>query len=116
MSNNVRSRKLLEKNGWTVWKAERWNAFAKRREDGFGIFDLLCIHPDYRGVLGVQTTSKANMASRAKKIRESVSGQIWRTSENRTEIHGWWKKSNRWQVKVLDPWTKQGIADKKEHD
>lgn len=106
-SNNVRSKKLLESSGWTVWKAERWNPYSRRTEDAFSIFDLLCIHPAYKGVMGVQTTSKANMSARAKKIRGSVSGQIWRTSENRTEVHGWFKKSNRWQVKITDPWEKQ---------
>jgi hypothetical protein len=105
-SNTVRSRKLLESSGWTVWKAERWNAYSRRTEDGFGIFDLLCIHPDHNGVLGVQTTSKANMSARAKKILGSDSGQIWKKSKNQTRIHGWFKLKNRWQVKITDPWEK----------
>ena len=46
---------------------ERWNAFAKIRQDLFGIIDLLAI--DSKGnTVGIQVTSYSNISARVKKI------------------------------------------------
>ena len=49
---------------------ERWNAFAKIRQDLFGIIDLLAI--DSKGnTVGIQVTSYSNISARVKKMEDS---------------------------------------------
>tara|TARA_R110000851_G_scaffold93777_3_gene204164 strand:- start:1102 stop:1413 length:312 start_codon:yes stop_codon:yes gene_type:complete len=49
---------------------ERWNAFAKIRQDLFGIIDLLAI--DIKGnTVGIQVTSYSNVSARLKKMEDS---------------------------------------------
>ena len=46
---------------------ERWNAFAKLRQDLFGIIDLLAV--DSKGnTVGIQVTSYSNISARVKKM------------------------------------------------
>ena len=48
---------------------ERWNAFAKIRQDLFGIIDLLAI--DSKGnTVGIQVTSYSNISARVKKMED----------------------------------------------
>jgi len=56
-SPTTRSIEKLKEEGWTVYRAEHWCAFSKRRKDAFGFGDLLAIKPSFRGVLFVQTTT-----------------------------------------------------------
>ena len=58
-----------------------WNPFAKRRNDLFGCWDVLAIRDGE--TIAVQTTSRSNVSSRAKKIAEAESTQC--TSPGRVE-------------------------------
>jgi hypothetical protein len=71
MSGNPTARSLayLRSQGFTCWVTEYWHAFARRRVDLFGIVDILALRPGE--VLGVQTTSAANVSSRVRKIAAS---------------------------------------------
>ena len=55
MTPTQRSLKYLREQGYTVAIVERWNAFAKIRQDLFGFIDLLAIKPGE--TLAVQTTA-----------------------------------------------------------
>lgn len=101
-SPTQRSLKRLRDDGYLAAVVEHWNPYAKIRQDLFGIFDLVGIHSMYPGVLGVQTTSYTNISARKKKLLESEALQIWLEAGNDVEIHGWHKKGNRWECKVLD--------------
>ena len=49
---------------------ERWNAFAKIRQDLFGIIDLLAV--DSKGnTVGIQVTSYSNISARVNKMEDS---------------------------------------------
>lgn len=88
----------MEREGYTVAIVERWNAFAKIRQDLFGFLDLLCV-ADGKGVVGVQTTSASNMAARRNKIRSHTNYAAVEGAGIRIELHGWRKVGRRWEVK-----------------
>lgn len=97
----------MEKEGYTVAIVEKWNPFAKIRQDLFGFLDLLCVKDseDRRGVVGVQTTSAGNMAARRKKIIEHINYLAVEGAGIRIELHGWHKRGGRWECKreILNP-------------
>lgn len=101
MSPTQRSIELLKKQGWTVWKAEHWCPFSRRRKDAFGFADLICVKPSFRGTLYVQTTSGSG-SSRVKKIRETAAAGIVMAAGNPIIVHGWAKRGARGQKKT---WT-----------
>lgn len=101
-SPTQRSLKFLRENGYTAQVVERWNSFAKVRQDLFGFIDIVAINPKMGGVLGVQTTSATNMSSHRKKILENEVAPIWLRGGNRIQLIVWSKKGPRGKRKV---WT-----------
>lgn len=100
-SPTQRSLKLLREFGYLVAITERWNPFAKIRQDLFGFVDLLCVKGDE--VLAVQTTSGSNAAKRLDKIRGIPAAKTWLSSPNRKlYIHAWAKRGDRGKRKT---WT-----------
>lgn len=66
MSPTQRALKKLRDTGFTSQVVERWNFFAKRRVDLFGIIDVIAMRQDF-GILGVQATSGSNHIARVNK-------------------------------------------------
>jgi len=85
---------LLRKEGYTVAIAEKFNSYIKVRQDLFGWIDVCAIHPNKKGVLGVQTTSGSNLAARIKKAQALDSYKVWLQAGNTVEFHGWRKLKN----------------------
>ena len=81
---------------------ERWNAFARIRQDLFGFIDILAIDADGT-VLAIQATSRDNVAARVAKIAES-DAVIWvRKAGWQIEVWGWGKMaSGKWEVRKVD--------------
>ena len=98
MSNTQRSMKLLREEGYFVWHCETWCAFTKRKKDLLGFADLLALRS--KRTVAVQTTSRANLSARRKKILNAESYKHWKEAGNEVLLHGWFKKANRWQVKT----------------
>lgn len=95
------SKKALEDEGYLVATVERWNAFARVRQDLFGFVDLLAIKDGE--TLAVQTTSRVNISARAKKIADHENTPMVRRAGWKIHIHGWDKGANgRWRVKIVD--------------
>ena len=94
MSPVEKSLKLLRKQGYTVAITERWNPFAKVRQDLFGFCDLLAIAPGE--ILAIQTTTRTNLSARRKKIAAEERSRKWLEAGGRIQLHGW----NKGQVKV----------------
>lgn len=92
--------RILKDEGYLVAVVERWNPHAKIRQDLFGFIDVLAVKADE--TLAVQTTTKANMSARIRKISESENVGFVRDAGWRIEVHGWYKVKNRWQVKIQD--------------
>ena len=101
-SPTVRSLAKLRKDGYVAEIVEKFNSFTKTRKDLWGIIDILAIRRDE--VLGVQTTSWANVSARVKKITDSEHIGAIREAGIRVVVHGWKKnpKTNRWEVREVD--------------
>lgn len=79
----------LAAHGYTCDIVERRIPGTHITKDLFGFIDILAVR---RGeVLGVQTTSSSNMASRIRKIAESEFVGAVRESGMRIVVHGWRK-------------------------
>lgn len=106
-SPTARSKAFLAKDGWLVAVVERWNAFARIRQDLFGFIDILAIREG--ATLGVQTTTTTHQAERLDKAMATPNLRAWLLAGNRFEVHGWAKKgkAKRWEVTV----TPVGLED-----
>ena len=103
MSTSPTQRTLAEMRGRgfpLVQVTERWNAFAKVRQDLYGIIDVLCVSDTE--IVGVQATSGSNVAARITKITESEALPILRRAGIRVLVHGWAKREGRWQLREVD--------------
>jgi hypothetical protein len=95
-SPTQRSLNALRKEGWRCAVVERWNAYAKVRQDLFGFIDVLAMHAGRTGILGVQATSASNLASRVNKALDSDDLATWLVSGNHFVVHGWEKRKGRY--------------------
>jgi hypothetical protein len=94
VSPTQRSKAALIKAGWTVAVTERWNPFAKIRQDLFGFIDILCLRGNE--LLAVQTTSGSNVSARIDKIKGIEAAKLWVSSPSRKlVVHGWRKVGER---------------------
>jgi hypothetical protein len=94
-SPTSRSLKTLRNENWTAQVVERWNQFAKCRQDLFGFIDVVAIKADVPGVLAIQATSYSNMSARMTKILGNKNTGIWLKAGNGLEVWGWQKKKNK---------------------
>lgn len=96
-----RSLEHLRKQGYLVAITERWNAFAKIRQDLFGIVDVLAVREGE--TLAVQCTSGDNVSKRVDKIAKSDAAPVLRKAGWRIMVHGWRKNANgRWTLREVD--------------
>lgn len=77
----------MRKRGYVCEVVERWNPFAKIRQDLFGFIDVLCLGD--AEIVGVQATSASNVAARVKKIAEHDNVGAVRKAGIRLLVHGW---------------------------
>lgn len=100
-----RTLKKLRDEGWTCAITERWNAFAKIRQDLFNFADVLAFQGDV--TMAVQTTSGTNVAHRLEKIMANPIAKLWCAGGFRMlVIHGWAKrgpmgKAKRWDCREV---------------
>lgn len=101
MSPTQRTLKHLRDQGYPlVQVVERWNSFARRRIDLFGIIDVVAVGAD---IVGVQSTSGSNVAARVAKITESEALPHLRKANIRVLVHGWTKRANgRYELREVD--------------
>lgn len=93
--------KKLKSEGYTtVQIVERWNAFARVRQDLFQIIDVLAVKDGE--TIGIQVTSKSNLAARIRKISDSEHINNLRDANWTILVHGWYKENNRWKLEERD--------------
>lgn len=101
MSPTQRTLAELKKRGYRAAIVERWNHFAKIRQDLFGIVDVLAIGNGE--TLAVQCTSGSNVAARVKKIADSEATPDMRKAGWKIVVWGWRKNSKReWTLREVD--------------
>lgn len=99
MSPTERSLKYLRSLGYKATVTERWNQFARIRQDLFGIVDVLAVRKGE--TLAVQCTSSTNVSDRVKKIADHENTPALREAGWRLEVHGW-TKGKRGAPRVVD--------------
>jgi hypothetical protein len=94
----------LTAQGYTAAVVEKWNSFARVRQDLFGF-------ADFEGqdvgepVTLIQTTTASNTSARVKKIMENATAKAWTAAGHKVIVHGWEKKGRRWELtKELTPY------------
>tara|TARA_Y100001938_G_scaffold131268_1_gene188191 strand:- start:1100 stop:1540 length:441 start_codon:yes stop_codon:yes gene_type:complete len=88
-SPTQRSLQYCRKNGWTAGVVEKWNQWAKIRQDLFGCIDMIVIDDLEQGPLAVQATSGSGHAARRKKSIAEPRLKLWLESPARFEIWSW---------------------------
>jgi len=101
-SPTQRTLKYLRSIGYVAQVVEKFNYFSKTRQDLFGVIDIVAIRQGCKGVLGVQTTSMANVSSRVKKSLESSLLPLWLECGNRFKVIGWGKQGKAGKRKVYN--------------
>lgn len=99
MTTTQRSLAELRARGYFPCVVEYYNAHAHVKHDLFGFLDIVALHPNKRGILGVQTTTASNLSSRVKKAEGLKAFSLWIAAGNDCEFHGWVKQNNRWVCK-----------------
>lgn len=95
-----RSMDLLRDRGYQVAKVEYYNAAMKRRQDLFGVWDLLAVRPGE--TLAVQVTTTEHLSHRERKIAETTTVPMCREAGWSLHLHGWHKENNRWVCIEVD--------------
>lgn len=103
MSPTARTLAELRKRGAAlVQVVERWNSFARIRQDLFEIIDVLAVMPAGKTV-AVQCTSGDHVADRVNKIVNSDAYQVLRLAGWTILVHGWRKNSKgRYELREVD--------------
>ena len=101
MSPTQRSLAKLKAEGWTVAIVERFNIYAKVRQDLFGFIDLVAMRPT-GGIVGVQVTTGSNAAAHVEKIKNEPKAAIWLASCVKIVVHGWRKVGARGKRKLWE--------------
>jgi hypothetical protein len=99
-TNNQRTMNYMRKQGFSCWVTENKVPYSFISRDLFNFIDVVAMKAGF-GIVGIQTTSKANMSARKKKILAIPEHRIWLDSGGKIVIHGWYKKkgSRFWLLK-----------------
>lgn len=89
-SPTQRSLAECKRRGWPVQVVERWNSFAKRRIDLFGVIDLVAITPT--GILGIQACAGSSHSARLAKVVAEPRTTQWLAAGARLAVWSWAKR------------------------
>jgi len=102
-SPTSRTLQYLRDDGMLAGVVEKWIPKVKQRVDLFGFIDIVAIRPGKDGCLGVQATSRSNVAARRTKILGLNPARVWLQTGNRIWIVGWSKKGAKGKRKLWTP-------------
>ena len=102
MSPTQRTLKRMRESGdyALVKVVERWNAFARIRQDLWN-FDILGITTKGE-THAIQVTTKGNVNARIKKITDSEFTPHLRDANWTLLVEGWYKPKSRWESVITD--------------
>jgi len=93
--------KEFRARGWQCKVVERWNAFARIRQDVWG-GDILACHPD-AGVALIQVSTIAHIPERERKCREIPEVHVWLAAGGQFFLAGVQKKKPRgYRIEVTE--------------
>ena len=102
-SPTQRTLKYLRDRGYVVAVTERWNAFAKIRQDLFGCLDLVALDLAMKRIIGIQTTSTPHIKDRIDKIKKLPEAKAWVECGGALLVIGWAKRGARGEKKTWTP-------------
>jgi len=108
--DNLTRQYFIDK-GYHVSKVEGWRIQPNiRRADFLGIYDYLAFNEEEE--IAIQTTTKANISTRRKKMLTAKTFEWWTSGKTRRSLlHGWYKESGMWCVKeeelTMEDWHKR---------
>lgn len=103
MSPTARTQQYLRKLAYIVGNVEKWNPYARIRQDLFGCFDTIAVDWPNRRVLFIQSTSHSNHNKRVAKVRGSkVFESLSDIPSVEIEVWSWGKQGKRGKRKL---WT-----------
>ena len=104
MKTTERTMKHLKKNGISHSKSESYNSFSNKKNDLFGIIDIVALYSD--GICGIQACG-SDFLQHDRKIKESPYSLEWIDSGGILELWGWRKlkvkrggKAFRWTPRI----------------
>lgn len=98
ISPTQRTLKLYRESGYLCAITERWNSYAKIRQDLFGFIDLVAIAPGI--VVGIQTCAGASHAARREKILALPAARAWLEAGGAIHVVSWSKRKPRGQKRA----------------
>lgn len=105
-SPTARSLESLREAGYIAEVVERWIPHTNNRKDLFGAIDIVAIHPNSQGILGVQATTAANASARVRKALMEPKIRVWIEAGGFFAVHGWrkYREGNReiWRPMVRE--------------
>ena len=104
MSPTQLTRGWLKKRGITSDIVEKWNSFARKKQDLLGFGDILAVSSR---IIAIQTTSGDHVAHRIQKIYAEPRAREWLNAGGLIEVHGWRKCGARGKRKV---WSLRRVA------
>ena len=90
MDTNALTRKEANARGWIPWKAETYNPFDGCKRDMYGVFDYVAI--SNLGIIGIQSTTRDNLASHMRKLLESRELEQWVTRAAQPALLWCWSR------------------------
>lgn len=119
MSPTQRARAHCKAMGWTSQIVERFNIYAKVRQDLFGCIDMIVLDGRGGGPLGVQVCAGSSHATRRTKALKQPGLVHWLASPARFEVWSYAKRGARgkrktWELRrealVMNPLTDEDLA------
>lgn len=90
----------LRAEGYTAEIVERWNSFAKCRQDLFKVVDVLAVGNGE--TVAVQCTTYSNISARVRKIADAEAVPDMRDAGWRILVQGWRKVNRKWVCREVD--------------
>lgn len=94
--------------GYYCQVVERYNQYSRRRLDLFNFIDIVCVHPEKTGVVGIQVTTTGHLNERIKKAKDLPEYSAWISAGNTAAFHGWAKRGKAGKRKL---WTLKEVIN-----
>jgi hypothetical protein len=95
-----------KKRGWIAQVVERWNQYAKVRQDLFGVIDIVALVPPSEAepgyILGIQACAGPSHAARRTKIAEEPRTAKWKEAGGKIAV---WSFAQRGERGARKLWT-----------
>ena len=92
----------LKARGFIVADVEKIVPYHFIKQDLFGMFDLLAIHPETGEVLAAQPTDLTSVSKRVDKITNNENLPAIRKAGWTIEVHGWKWRGEEWMCRTVD--------------